>query len=118
MLFPLCVLMVLRALLFKKLTAPPGGMGKIPKEEKSKSQQALQENGMEESPVSSPKQKKKKVFSKEDLVSDPEETAAISTSLPCPKKSAPRRKWPGNQRDGKHEHPKGKRAIFSQGGAS
>nr|XP_045012139.1 nucleolar protein 56 isoform X1 [Jaculus jaculus] len=58
------------------------------KKKKQKPQEVPQENGMEDSPVVLPKPKKKKAFSKEELVSDPEEEASGSTSLPKRKKSS------------------------------
>lgn len=61
-----------------------------PKKKKLKPQETLQENGMEDPPVSLPKTKKKKAFPKEELASDLEEMATSSISVPKKKKSLPK----------------------------
>lgn len=61
-----------------------------PKKKKLKAQETLQENGMEDPPVSLPKTKKKKAFPKEELASDLEEMATSSVSVPKKKKSLPK----------------------------
>lgn len=60
------------------------------KKKKLKPHETLQENGMEDPPVSLPKTKKKKAFSKEELASDLEEMATSSVSAPKRKKSSPK----------------------------
>ena len=60
-----------------------------PKKKKLKPQETLQENGMEDPPVSLPKTKKKKA-PKEELASDLEEMATSSVSAPKRKKSSPK----------------------------
>lgn len=61
-----------------------------PKKKKLKAQETLQENGMEDPPVSLPKTKKKKAFPKEEMASDLEEMATSSVSVPKKKKSLPK----------------------------
>ena len=72
----------------------PGGLGagkgKTPKEEKAEAPGGSSENGMGDPSVSFSKPKKKKSFSKEELVSNDLEETTGTGSLPKWKKSIPK----------------------------
>ena len=107
--------------LLQKIIVPGGlggGKGKTPKEEKAKALGGSSENGMEDPSVSFCKPKKKKSFSKEELVSSDLEKTAGTGSLPKWKKSIPKEEPVTDPDESENEGPQEKAELVFQGGAT
>ena len=107
--------------LLQKIIVPGGlggGKGKTPKEEKAKALGGSSENGMEDPSVSFCKPKKKKSFSKEELVSSDLEKTAGTGSLPKWKKSIPKEEPVTDPDESENEGAQEKAELVFQGGAT
>uniref|UniRef100_A0A2K6KFN4 Uncharacterized protein n=1 Tax=Rhinopithecus bieti TaxID=61621 RepID=A0A2K6KFN4_RHIBE len=85
------------------------GTSENPKEEK-----VPQENGMEDPSISFSKPKKKKSFSKEELMSSDLEETTGSTSLPKRKKSSPKEETVNDPEEAGHRSGSKKKRKFSK----